>query len=251
MSQKVSVRRTAPHRKTRRKRKPHLILPILAAIVLAELALMLRQVRPVHGDAPSVFRSLTDSSVSESNAEDMTDSESGIPEQTGLDAESIPERLLELAEANPETVDFVRQYPELHDLHPEIDLREEAGCGTVPLLLQWDTRWGYETYGDGMIAYTGCGPTCMSMVALYLTGNPDASPLFVAQDAQAAGYYVNGSGTAWSFMSQGAGRYGLRSKELPLSESSMKGALDGGMPIICVVGPGDFTPKGHFLVVIG
>ncbi|MBQ8935098.1 MAG: C39 family peptidase [Oscillospiraceae bacterium] len=168
-----------------------------------------------------------------------------------LNSSEIPERLLQMAETYPETLDFVKQYPELHDQHPEIDLTAEAESDTVPLLLQWDTRWGYESYGDGLIGYTGCGPTCLSMVALYLTGDPDDSPLAVAQYADENGYYVDGSGTAWSFMSQGAAHFGLSATEFPLSESAMKSALDAGEPIICVVGPGDFTPSGHFIVLTG
>ena len=41
----------------------------------------------------------------------------------------------------------------------------------MPLLLQWDERWGYRYYGDQMMAINGCGPTCLSMVVSYLTQN--------------------------------------------------------------------------------
>ena len=34
-----------------------------------------------------------------------------------------------------------------------------------------------------------------------------------------------------------------------LDRSCMEAALDGGGCIVCVVGPGDFTDKGHFLVI--
>lgn len=176
-----------------------------------------------------------------------TPSENSLPPETA----DIPERLLAMAEANPETRDFVRQYPALHDQHPPIDLTREARSGQVPLLLQWDPRWGYESYGDGLMAYTGCGPTCLSMVILALTGNADASPLAVARYAQAQGYYADGVGTSWTLMSQGSAHFGLIAQELPLSEGRMKAALDADEPILCVVGPGDFTPTGHYLVLTG
>lgn len=40
----------------------------------------------------------------------------------------------------------------------------EVAAGEIPLLLQWDERWGYSVYGDNMIAVNGCGPTAVAMV---------------------------------------------------------------------------------------
>ena len=41
-----------------------------------------------------------------------------------------------------------------------------------PLFLQWDPRWGYTEYGeDSFLGLSGCGPTCLSMVLYYLTGD--------------------------------------------------------------------------------
>lgn len=166
-------------------------------------------------------------------------------------ADEIPEELLELAENNPETLDFVQQYPELHSTHPDIDLSEEAQSGSVPLLLQWDTRWGYESYGSGMIAWTGCGPTCLSMAALYLTGNAAVTPLEVAHYAEENGYYAEGQGTAWTLMSEGSAHFGLSAEELPLSEARMRQTLVDGGVVICAMGPGDFTTTGHYIVLTG
>lgn len=165
--------------------------------------------------------------------------------------DDIPAELLELAEKNPETADFVSQYPELHDQHQAIDLSAEAQEDSVPMLLQWDTRWGYEHYGSGMIAYTGCGPTCLSMVALYLTGDTTATPLAVAQYAENQGYYVSGQGTAWTLMSEGSTAFGVTAEELPLDETRIRQALDAGEPVICSMGPGDFTDSGHYIVLTG
>ncbi len=165
--------------------------------------------------------------------------------------EEYTPKLLELAKKNPEAVEFVYNYPKQSGQSQEIDLREEAAGDQVPLLLQWDSRWGYNSYSGGLMGYTGCGPTCLSMVALYLTGNPAYSPAYVAEYAQTNGYVVDGSGTSWTLMSQGSAAFGLAAEELPLDEGYMKNALDGGRPLICVLGPGDFTDEGHFIVVTG
>jgi hypothetical protein len=165
--------------------------------------------------------------------------------------EEYTDDLIELAQKNSEALDYVYQYPQLKNQTQTIDLSAEADSTQVPLLLQWDTRWGYQEYGSGLIGYTGCGPTCLSMVALYLTGNTDYSPAYVADYALNHGYYVSGSGTAWSLMSEGCAAFGITARELALDEGVMVAALSAGTPIICSMGPGDFTDNGHFIVLTG
>ena len=162
-----------------------------------------------------------------------------------------PEELRELAEKNEEALDYVYQYPVLKDTQPEIDLSDEARSDTVPLLIQWDARWGYLDYGDGLIGYTGCAPTCLSMVALYLTGDETVTPAAVAAYADRNGYYIDGSGTDWSMLRTGCEAFGLRATELSLNENNMIRALEAGQPIICSMRAGDFTDGGHFIVITG
>ena len=164
--------------------------------------------------------------------------------------EDYPQELLELAVRNPETVDFVAHYPQEQDRAPA-ETVEEAERGTIPLLLQWDPRWGYAQYGDGPMALNGCGPTALSMVICSLTGDKTATPYAVAQYAQEMGYYVDGTGTSWELMAEGCRYFGVQSRELPLDQGVMKNALEAGEPIICSVGPGDFTTSGHFIVLAG
>ena len=44
---------------------------------------------------------------------------------------------------------------------------------------------------------------------------------------------------------------GLSSEEVPLWEQSMINALSDGKLIICVMGKGDFTTTGHFILLTG
>ena len=162
-----------------------------------------------------------------------------------------PEELIAFARNNREAVDFVYGYPEKKDLHPPVDLRAEAAGEEAPLLLQWDERWGYLPYGEGLLGTSGCGPLCLSMAALWLTKDPQWTPVRVAQLAEEQGYRVPGSGSSWTLMTEGAALTGLRSEELILSEEAMNQALDRGCLLILVVGPGDFTRGGHFLLVRG
>ena len=128
--------------------------------------------------------------------------------------EDYPEELLELLARNPETLEFVRNYPREKDRAPA-ETVEEAQAGEIPLLLQWDPRWGYAQYGDGPMALNGCGPTALSMVICGLTGDASATPWAVAQYAQEMGYYVEGVGTSWELMSTGCRHFGVTAQELP------------------------------------
>jgi ABC-type bacteriocin/lantibiotic exporter with double-glycine peptidase domain len=52
-------------------------------------------------------------------------------------------------------------------------------------------------------------------------------------------------------MSEGCEEFGLSAKEIALDEGVMAAALNAGKPIICSMGPGDFTDNGHFIVLTG
>ena len=161
-----------------------------------------------------------------------------------------PASLLSLLGRNSETLDFVAGYSQHKDDTPA-DTVGEVTQGEFPLLMQWDMRWGYATYGDGLMALNGCGPTALSMVICGLTGDNTVTPYTVAQYADSQGYYVDGVGTSWDLMRKGAEHFGLTAKELPLDEGVVTNALNQGRPIICSVGPGDFTTSGHFIVLVG
>lgn len=152
---------------------------------------------------------------------------------------------------SPEKLDYVLQDP----LHAGEDSTGGTSLnvkkGRIPLLMQYDSRWGNHLYGSGGMGNTGCGPTCLSMVAAGLTGNGDYSPDVVADFAEQNGYYIYGSGTSWSLFTEGADSFGLEGYELPLNESSMKTVLRQGGAVILSVSPGDFTFAGHFIVVSG
>lgn len=164
--------------------------------------------------------------------------------------QGYPESLISLVERNPETKDFVLDYPKYKGLQ-EIDLSKEVTQGEIPHFLQWDKRWGYETYGSDFLAVTGCGPTCLSMVTCGLTGDTQWNPYEVAKMAEDNGYYVDGSGSSWELMSSGAEKIGLTVSAVSFDEEHIRAALESGQPIICVMGPGDFTDAGHFLVLTG
>lgn len=168
-----------------------------------------------------------------------------------IQAESIPDSLIEFGEKYPEALSFVRDYLKKKDRHPEIDIDTEVQKGTIPLFLQWDERWGYEQYGSDFFAITGCGPTCLSMVYAGLTGSVDMNPLEMARFSEQSGYYVPGEGTSWKLMTSGAEALGLRASEHEPEAAFIWECLERDVPLICSMLPGDFTYTGHFIVLTG
>ncbi|WP_346929057.1 C39 family peptidase [Clostridium sp.] len=163
-----------------------------------------------------------------------------------------PKELLELASRKVEAIDFVADYPNYNpDSNKKISIKQDYQKGKIPLFIQWDKRWGYEKYGSNFIAINGCGPTALAMVAVGLTGNTDINPKVVADFSSENGYLVDGIGSSWTLMTEGAKQFGLNGKELPLTKSEILNTLKNGQPIIASMGPGTFTTDGHFIVLTG
>ncbi len=168
-----------------------------------------------------------------------------------LERNEWPEDLLEAAQNNPEMEDFVLHYPLKKNSKPEIDLSEYKNADSVPLLFQWDERWGYTEYAGNMMGLSGCGPTCLSMVSMFLLHDTSYTPQYIAKFSEEKGYGVPGSGSSWTLISEGGRKLGLDVVEIPLDKQRIIRNLEVGNPIICVMGPGDFTTTGHFIVFVG
>ncbi len=128
--------------------------------------------------------------------------------------------------------------------------RTEWRQGVVPALFQTDSEWASQPYGGGTIATHGCGPTCLSMAYIALTGQTDLDPKGMAEFSELNGF-IDGGVTSWLLMSEGAGLVGLDSVEVPASAQSVESHLLAGEPVICSVHKGDFTDEGHFILLVG
>lgn len=170
-------------------------------------------------------------------------------DEMGISYSAYPESLIELLERNPETEEFVLNYPFRQE--QEIDLSDYDLSEGVPLFMQWDTRWGYIEYGSDVAGLTGCGPTCLAMAGYYVTGDEKFSPDRMYAFSEDNGYYAKGYGSSWTLISEGGVRLGLDVTEIPLVEKRITDNLEVGNPIICSMGPGDFTDSGHYIVLVG
>ena len=269
---RATVVRRNPGLSMRRRRKP--ILPrVLLFVVMAGLVVLLAKMLSGFGvSRPAPVTTIEPPTPSGSASASVTPTDAAAPvEDYGMgetypelvklsvgnylartllkNNEQYPEFILEMAERNPETLDFCVKYTD----RPAVEIRDvsaELANPGIPLLLQWDARWGYNLYATDIMAVSGCGPTALAMVASGLTGNPESTPAKLAEYAMQNGY-VDGGATSWSFMSEAAEAFGLYVETVVLDDGVIRSKLNAGMPIIVSVRPGDFTTTGHFIVLVG
>ncbi|MFA6308996.1 MAG: C39 family peptidase [Clostridia bacterium] len=228
------------HRKQRaRKRRRAIRIFALLCILVTFVVILMGQAKP-HIEKTDTISQLQQISKSDGQIESIIKNISRYPDD-----------LIKSLIKNPEMLNFVLHYNDKKDSNEVIRLTNDEINAKTPLFLQWDERWGYSKYGDDIIALTGCGPTCLSMVIVGVTGNVSANPREVAKFSAKSGYYVLNKGTDWGLLTTGAKVYGLTAKEIPLSESVIIQEIQNGHPIICCMGPGDFTTTGHFIVIYG
>lgn len=197
------------------------------------------------------FNNSPGSNVSAASLQEAKETISVFAKDQNLDPDDWPEPLIELLAGNPEAEEFVLNYPLRKDETPDIDLGAYKDSSSVPLFLQWDRRWGYSRYGREVMGISGCGPTCLSMVCVYVLNDTSLDPRYIAEFAEKNRYYVPGSGSSWTLISEGGKKLGLDVAELPLDKNTVIRNLKAGDPIICVMGPGDFTTSGHYIVMTG
>ena len=115
----------------------------------------------------------------------------------------------------------------------------------VPLLKQWNDKWGDYPFGSSTIAASGCGPTCFSMIAQYF--GYKVTPPQAADFAIINNYFSPDVGTSWDFFPTAGEHFNV-----PMYQTSnpdeVLAALRNNIPCIGAHGPGEFTDFGHFIV---
>ena len=190
-------------------------------------------------------------SLDDSKLSDTERTVKAYADEHNISFHSYPDSLIQLLERNPETETFVLEYPLKKDADIQVDLSQYRDSDGVPLFLQWDQQWGYMKYGSDVAGLTACGPVCLSMAAWYLTENDAFSPDKMIEFASDNGYYSPGNGSSWTLISEGGVKLGFDVTEIPLVESRIIKNLEVNNPIICAMGPGDFTTSGHYIVMVG
>lgn len=221
---------------------------VIICVIIVSLFIAFRVTsNAINNDDFSEIKSYSDEATLAYN--DAYDKVKSYADENGYSINEYPESLIKLLAKAPESEQFVLEYPKEAGKNHKVNMKKYKNCDSVPLFIQWDTQWGYAPYGNGIIGLDGCGPTCLSMVAVYYLQDTKYSPDYVARFAEKNGYYVNGVGSLWTLISEGGKKLGLDVQEIPLDENIVKTNLQQGRAIICSVGEGDFTTKGHFIVL--
>ena len=171
-------------------------------------------------------------------------------------ADEFPSHKIEYAENNPGLIDFLYRYAfgekeSSSEESGDRGLTEDEKKAYAPVLLQWDDRWGFHPYGTSVLGLTGCGPTCLAMVVDSLSEDADVTPAEAADFATKQDLYEYGVGTRWGIWSAGATEYGLECETVSADFDTVLGELSQNAMVVCSVGPGVFTPGGHFIVIVG
>ncbi|MGN1168403.1 MAG: C39 family peptidase [Lachnospiraceae bacterium] len=235
-------RRVAQRKKYNRRKKIRRIKIIICEVLMLTVlvGVLLLRIKGKEGLSADSFRSLTKKEEIERFAK-----------KHNLSIDDYPQDLTLLYERNPETKDFVFEYPLKKEKEYEIDLSEYKNTESVPLFMQWDERWGYKKYSGNLMGLTGCGPTCLSMVAVYLSGDVSMDLSWMADFSEEHGYVAEGNGSAWALFSEGGERLGFDVTEIPLDQQRIIDNLEAGNPIVASMRAGDFTTGGHFIVLSG
>lgn len=111
---------------------------------------------------------------------------------------------------------------------------------------QADEAWNENGY---KIHSSGCGPTAMAVCISSLTSKW-VTPLDTTIWAYENGYYSD-EGAAHEIVPALAQEYKLKCSGLGTDVSKIRKALQAKHPVVALMGPGYFTKKGHFIVLIG
>ena len=126
---------------------------------------------------------------------------------------------------------------------------EENGSSCV-YFNQADSRWANHPYAGSTSYWAACGPTSMSMVVSTLTGK-NIPPPEMMDIATRSGYACDGAGSYHSIVPGLARKFNLKCTGIGSNGPKLKKALQEGKLVVALMGPGDFTKNGHFIVLRG
>lgn len=144
-------------------------------------------------------------------------------------------------------------YTPLSGVSPSIKIPENCGGMSIPLYLQYDSRWGRIPFGGGTISGSGCGATAIAMVLSYELDKSIYPNDIVALIGNK--YYVPGKGQAWEMIPAVAKMFGCSAKQETVNADKIVASLKAGHPVIVSTsGYGtrqEFTEHGHYIVLRG
>lgn len=159
------------------------------------------------------------------------------------------EAIIQLALDDSGAIGFVKKVPGAQKTASAYT--DAVTKGTVPMLLSYDSRWGFSDYAGLPLGVSGSGPTCLSMAYMGLTGKNDKSPADVAKIATDDGYASGDYYTKETFFSKDTSKLGLYCETPAPSADEIVGSLSNAHPIICLVKADTLTSRVHYVICAG
>lgn len=118
-------------------------------------------------------------------------------------------------------------------------------------------EWARVPFGDADIGKSGCSVTCLSMVISYFRSGAASSGWVYPNDVVSMiqnktgnyNYFHTSGGQSWDIFRNVASWYGLKCSAI--ASNSIILSLQQNRPVIMSCKPGEFTKKGHFIVITG
>lgn len=126
----------------------------------------------------------------------------------------------------------------------------ESNLGPITYFNQSDYRWAKHKYGKESPMYSaGCGPTTMAMVINTISPSEFITPDKMADFAYSKGCYIDGGGSTHDIVRKCANEYNVNAKVINETANDIKQALDNNKLVVALVGRGEFTQGGHFILI--
>ena len=130
--------------------------------------------------------------------------------------------------------------------------------------MQTDPKWSKIQYANkgesATIGGSRCGPTCMAMIIAEWV-DPSVTPVTTCAWAKSHGYKATGNGTYHSYFVPQAKVYGLECERVNTTSvvymkasdankvhQAAHDAVDEGHLVICLMGKGNWTSGGHYIL---
>ncbi len=111
------------------------------------------------------------------------------PEEYASFGSDLQQKVIKLAATEPEAVHFARVFPYDYPASKPNSAADhvDSSKNGVPVLYQWDERWGFTEYDSSAFAFTGNFPTALSMVCQTIKGDTEATPYAIGQSLASKG----------------------------------------------------------------
>ena len=161
--------------------------------------------------------------------------------------------LVQLSSASAAGSDTTSENTMADSITPEPQEPAPVGCIT-PVTMYYQTEPAYRDFlygGQDPMAGYGCGPTALA-IAVSTLSDQKITPIDAAIWSAEHGYFSHGHGSAHGLIPDGAVNYGLTVEHLsPLTPDTMRLCLSSNKLLVFLMGPGDFSSAGHFIVAYG